>query len=169
MLLTVTRFQLEILRSLYDVRGVIEFQKEILDAIGEIAPETRQAKDALYDQLLVSLSQGGEPLPDDQEYWEFMRGWFRSTALHRTTLIRVGRGQCSESGHSSCLASVPEYDPLPRSALLSSVVALLGVVFTDTAVRRLDKLGYSLSPFKYWILGTTGLLPAWLITLWILF
>jgi len=63
----------------------------------------------------------------------------------------------------------PEYDPLPRSALLSSVVALLGVVFTDTAVRRLDKSGYSLSPFKYWMLGTTGLLPAWLITLWILF
>jgi hypothetical protein len=62
-----------------------------------------------------------------------------------------------------------EYDPLPRSALLSSVVALSGVVFTDTAMRRLDKSGYSLSPFKYWILGTTGLLPAWLITLWILF
>jgi CheY-like chemotaxis protein len=57
----------------------------------------------------------------------------------------------------------------PRSALLSSVVALLGVVFTDTAVRRLDKSGYSLSPFKYWILGATGLLPAWLITLWIFF
>jgi hypothetical protein len=63
----------------------------------------------------------------------------------------------------------PEYDPLPRSALLSSVVALLGVVFTDTAVRRLGKSGYSLSSFKYWILGTTALLPAWLITLWILF
>src|SRR5262249_27747760 len=63
----------------------------------------------------------------------------------------------------------PEYEPLPRSALLSSVVALLGVVVTDTAVRRLDKSGYSLSPFKSWILGTTGLLPAWLITLWILF
>jgi len=63
----------------------------------------------------------------------------------------------------------PEYEPLPRSALLSSEVALLGVVVTDTALRRLDKSGYSLSPFKYWILGTTGLLPAWLITLWILF
>jgi len=62
----------------------------------------------------------------------------------------------------------PEYDPLPRSALLSSVVALLGVVFTDTAVRRLDKSGYSLSPSKYWMLGLAGLLPAWLITLYIL-
>jgi hypothetical protein len=62
----------------------------------------------------------------------------------------------------------PERNPLPRSALLSSVVALLGVVFTDTAMRRLDKSGYALSPFKYWILGTGGLLPAWLITLWIL-
>jgi hypothetical protein len=62
----------------------------------------------------------------------------------------------------------PERDPLPRSALLSSVFALLGVVFADTAVRRLDKSGYLLSPFKYWLLGLAGLLPAWLITLWIL-
>jgi hypothetical protein len=62
----------------------------------------------------------------------------------------------------------PEYDPLPRSALLSSMVALLGVVFTDTVVRRLDKSGYFLSPFKYWLLGLVGLLPSWLITLWII-
>ena len=62
----------------------------------------------------------------------------------------------------------PEYDPLPRSALLSSVVALSGVVFTDTAVRRLDKSGYSLSPFTYWLLGATGLVPAWVVALWIL-
>lgn len=62
----------------------------------------------------------------------------------------------------------PENNPLPRSALLSSVVTLLGVVFTDTAVRRLDKSGYFLSPYKHWLLGIAGLLPAWLITLWIL-
>ena len=62
----------------------------------------------------------------------------------------------------------PEYNPLPRSALLSSVVALLGVVFTDTAVRRLDKSGYYLSPFTYWLLGATGLVPAWVVALWIL-
>jgi hypothetical protein len=62
----------------------------------------------------------------------------------------------------------PERDPLPQSALLSSVVALFGVVFADTAARRLDTSGYSLSPFKYWLLGLAGLLPAWLITLWIL-
>ena len=62
----------------------------------------------------------------------------------------------------------PESNPLPRSALLSSVVALLGVVSTDTVIRRLDKSGYFLSTFKYWLLGLAGLLPAWLITLWIL-
>ena len=62
----------------------------------------------------------------------------------------------------------PEYDPLPRSALLSSVVALLGVVFTDTAVRRLDKSRYFLSPFTYWLLGATGLVPGWVVALWIL-
>ncbi len=37
------RFQLEVLRSLYDMRGVAEFQKEVLDAIGEAAPEIREA------------------------------------------------------------------------------------------------------------------------------
>lgn len=59
----------------------------------------------------------------------------------------------------------PEYDPLPRSALFSSVVALLGVVFTDMAVRQLDKRGYFLSPFTYWFLGAAGLVPAWVIAL----
>jgi hypothetical protein len=62
----------------------------------------------------------------------------------------------------------PEDDPLPRSALLSSVVGLLGVVFTDAAARRLDNSGYFFSPFKYWLLGLAALLPAWLIALWIL-
>lgn len=62
----------------------------------------------------------------------------------------------------------PERNPLPRSALLSSVVALFGVVFTDMVVRRLDASSYSFSPFKYWVLGLAGLLPAWLIALWIL-
>ena len=62
----------------------------------------------------------------------------------------------------------PEYNPLPRSALLSSMVALLGIVCTDTAVRQLDKRGYSLSPFTYWLLGAAGLVPAWVIALWIL-
>src|SRR5262245_58256650 len=62
----------------------------------------------------------------------------------------------------------PERNPLPRSALLSSVVALFGVVFADRAARRLDASGYSLSAFKYWLLGLAGLLPAWLIILWLL-
>jgi hypothetical protein len=61
-----------------------------------------------------------------------------------------------------------ERDPLPRSALLSSVVVLLGVVLADMAARRLDASGYSPSPFKYWLLGLAGPLPAWLVTLWIL-
>ena len=34
-------------------------------------------KDVLYDQLLASLSQGGEPLPDDIEYWRFLQEWHR--------------------------------------------------------------------------------------------
>lgn len=35
--------QLDILRSLYDLKAVAAFQQEVLDAIGEVAPETRQA------------------------------------------------------------------------------------------------------------------------------
>ncbi len=37
------KFQLEILRSLYDMRGAADFQEEVLNAIGEVSPETRQA------------------------------------------------------------------------------------------------------------------------------
>ena len=58
--------------------------------------------------------------------------------------------------------------PLPRSVLLCSVAALFGVIFTDMAVRQLDKRGYSLSPFAYWFLGAAGLVPAWFMALWIL-
>ena len=31
-------------------------------------------KDELYDQLLASLKQGGEPLPTDLEYWRWLQG-----------------------------------------------------------------------------------------------
>jgi hypothetical protein len=58
--------------------------------------------------------------------------------------------------------------PLPRSALLCSVTALFGVIFTEMVVRQLDKRGYSLSSFAYWLLGALGLVPAWFIALWIL-
>jgi len=36
-------FQFEILRSLYDFRAAAEFQQEVLNVIGEVSPETRQA------------------------------------------------------------------------------------------------------------------------------
>jgi len=58
--------------------------------------------------------------------------------------------------------------PLPRSVLLCSVTALFGVIFTEMAVRQLDRRGYSLSSFTYWLLGVAGLVPAWSIALWIL-
>jgi hypothetical protein len=58
--------------------------------------------------------------------------------------------------------------PLPRSVLLCSVTALFGVILTEMAVRQLDKRGYSLSPFAYWLLGAAGLVPAWFMALWIL-
>lgn len=58
--------------------------------------------------------------------------------------------------------------PLPRSVLLCSVAALFGVIITERTVRQLDKRGYSLSAFAYWLLGVAGLVPAWFIALWIL-
>jgi len=36
-------FQLEVLRSLYDFEAAAEFQQEVLHAIEEVSPETRQA------------------------------------------------------------------------------------------------------------------------------
>jgi surface polysaccharide O-acyltransferase-like enzyme len=62
----------------------------------------------------------------------------------------------------------PERSPLPRSALLCSVTALFGVIFTEMAVRQLDKRGYSFCSFIYWLLGVAGLVPAWVLALWIL-
>jgi len=37
------RLQLEIFQTLYDMKAVEEFQKEVLSAIGEAAPEVRRA------------------------------------------------------------------------------------------------------------------------------
>jgi hypothetical protein len=62
----------------------------------------------------------------------------------------------------------PERSPLPRSALLCSVTALFGVIFTEMAVRQLDKRGYFFCSFIYWLLGVAGLVPAWVLALWIL-
>jgi hypothetical protein len=62
----------------------------------------------------------------------------------------------------------PERCPLPRSALLCSVTALFGVIFTEMAVRQLDKRGYSFCSFIFWLLGVAGLVPAWVLALWIL-
>ena len=36
-------FQLDVLRSLYDFKAAAEFQGEVLHAIGEVSPDTRQA------------------------------------------------------------------------------------------------------------------------------
>jgi hypothetical protein len=57
---------------------------------------------------------------------------------------------------------------LPRSVLLCSVTALFGVILSDMGVRQLEKRGYSVSPFYYWLFGVAGLVPAWLTALWIL-
>jgi DNA-directed RNA polymerase specialized sigma24 family protein len=35
--------QLDVIRALYDVKAVADFQQEVLDAIGELAPQARQA------------------------------------------------------------------------------------------------------------------------------
>jgi hypothetical protein len=54
---------------------------------------------------------------------------------------------------------------LPPPALFSSGAALLGVVGTDAAVRRLLASGRSLRPVMAWLFGIASLVPAWGIAL----
>ena len=53
--------------------------------------------------------------------------------------------------------------PLPPRALLSSGVALFGIIVTDYLLRRFQQSGRSLRPVIYWIIGWVALVPAWLI------
>ncbi len=55
---------------------------------------------------------------------------------------------------------------LPLSAILFSGAALLGVIFTEMAVRRLNQSGYFVSSLIYWLLGLAALFPAWCIAVW---
>lgn len=49
--------------------------------------------------------------------------------------------------------------------ILSSSVALFGVILTDAAVKRLGESGRAHRPVKYWLLGVAALFPAWCIAL----
>ena len=51
------------------------------------------------------------------------------------------------------------------SWILSSSVALLGVIVTDAAVKRLRESGRGHRPLTYWLLGVLALLPGWGIAL----
>ena len=60
--------------------------------------------------------------------------------------------------------------PRPEKALiaawiLSSSVALLGVILTDGALRRLRESGRDPRPVTCWLLGVVALLPGWGIAL----
>ncbi len=58
--------------------------------------------------------------------------------------------------------------PLPRSVLISSAVALLGVIFTDVLNRRLLARDISPRSTTVWFLGVVAFIPAWMIALWVL-
>jgi len=49
--------------------------------------------------------------------------------------------------------------------ILSSSTALLGVILTDAAVRRLRGSGREHRPVTYWLLGVAAFAPAWCIAL----
>jgi hypothetical protein len=49
--------------------------------------------------------------------------------------------------------------------ILSSSAALLGVILSDAAVRRLRASGREHRPATYWLLGVAGLFPTWAIAL----
>lgn len=56
--------------------------------------------------------------------------------------------------------------PMPPSVILSSSGALVGVIVTDWAVRRLDGKGSLHHPLTYWLLGVISFLPAWAIAVY---
>ena len=58
--------------------------------------------------------------------------------------------------------------PLPRPVLISSAVALLGVIFTDVLNRRLLARDISPRSTTVWLLGVVAFIPAWMIALWVL-
>ncbi len=58
--------------------------------------------------------------------------------------------------------------PLPRSVLISSAVALLGVIFTDLLNRRLQAKDVAPRWTTLWLLGVAAFIPAWIIALWAL-
>jgi len=58
--------------------------------------------------------------------------------------------------------------PLPRPVLISSAVALLGVIFTDVLNRRLLARDFSPHSTTVWLLGVVAFIPAWIIALWAL-
>lgn len=49
--------------------------------------------------------------------------------------------------------------------ILSSAAAVLGVIFTDAALRRLREMGRAQRPSIPWFLGVVALLPGWGIAL----
>lgn len=54
--------------------------------------------------------------------------------------------------------------PLPGASrvwILSSAAALLGVIATDAATRRLHESDRARSPVTYWLLGVVAFVPAW--------
>ena len=59
--------QLEIFQTLYDMQAVAEFQREVLEAIGDADLETRDRiirtsrKEALFAQLLTSIDLKFDP------------------------------------------------------------------------------------------------------------
>ena len=55
---------------------------------------------------------------------------------------------------------------MPPSVILSSSGALVGVIVTDWAVRRLDGKGSVHHPIVYWLLGVIAFLPAWVIAVY---
>jgi hypothetical protein len=54
---------------------------------------------------------------------------------------------------------------LTAAWILSSSAGLLGVIATDTLLKRLRESGRGRRPATYWLLGVVALLPAWGIAL----
>jgi hypothetical protein len=59
----------------------------------------------------------------------------------------------------------PSYSP-PRSLIFSSAAALIGVIVSDFARRRLGGFALAMPWALYWLLGLAAFAPAWVVALW---
>ena len=104
----------------------------------------------------LGIVYGSRYRPQWQPQWFWLLGL---AALFPAWLVTFLSLFGSPSGSAGVEVAVPP------AALFSSGAALLGVVGTDAAVRRLLASGRGLRPVMAWLFGIVSFVPAWGIAL----